>query len=572
MIASLETLKLVYKSLLVIICFFLGLLSYAQDSLSYQSPLDIKLLPSGSFAELRSNHFHAGIDFKTDGQIGKKVFASEKGYVSRIKVQRFGYGKALYIEHPDGKTTVYAHLSKFAPKIQKYIKDYQYQLETYEIQKFPDEETLPVDKNELIAYSGNSGSSSGPHLHFEIRDEQSRPLNPLQFSFDELNDDRQPKIRGVYLYPISDDAHVNELQERTRVVARENELDILETNPIDAYGKIGIGIDAYDQFGLTVNHVGLHKVTTYINSKKHFQMLFDRFSFSRSRYINRMIDYPFYKSEKKRINKLFIQPNNKVPFYTFNDRDGYFLVEDKHHYKIKIEAEDFHGNKTTVEIPINGSKIPLEKNKEDKKTAYYVQSDQAQLFEEDKIDVYFPKGALYESQFLNIDFQGETIQLHNYKTPIHNSITIGYDVSHYSAKDKEQLFIARVMPWGSKYYSDTVKEKNRLYTKTKTFGKYTLALDTVKPTIKPLNFRNNKWMSNYRYLKLKINDEHTGIDSYRATVNGDFILMEYDYKTDTITYDFNDDKFKDGKNKLKVIVSDKVGNTAVFKARINRKS
>ena len=549
-----------------------GFLSDAQDSLSYQSPLDIKLLPSGSFAELRSNHFHAGIDFKTDGQIGKKVFASEKGYVSRIKVQRFGYGKALYIEHPDGKTTVYAHLSKFAPKIQEYIKKYQYQQETYAIQKFPSKETLPVDKNELIAYSGNTGSSSGPHLHFEIRDENSRPLNPLQFTFDQLKDDRPPKIRGVYLYPISDDAHVNELQERTRVVARKNKLGISETNPVDAFGKIGIGIDAYDQFGLTVNHVGLYKITTYINGNKHFQMIFDRFPFSKSRYINRIIDYPFYKEKKKRINKLFIQPNNEVPFYTFHNRKGYFEIENQHDYKIKIEVEDFHGNEKTIEIPINGNKIPLKKKIADKKTPYFVKSDQAQMFEEDKTDVYFPKGALYEDQFLDIDFKGETIKLHNDKTPIHNSVTIGYDVSHYSAKDKEKLFIARVMPWGSKYYSDTVKEKNRFYTKTKTFGKYTLALDTVKPTIKPLNFRDKKWMSNYRYLKLKINDEHTGVDSYRATVNGKFILMEYDYKTDTITHDFNDGKFEDGKNKLKVIVSDKVGNTAIFEARINRKN
>ena len=554
------------------ICFLISFLSNAQDSLSYQAPLDIKLLPSGSFAELRSNHFHAGIDFKTDKQIGKKVFASEKGFVSRIKVQRFGYGKALYIEHPDGKTTVYAHLSKFAPKIQKYIKAYQYQQETYAIQKFPNEETLPIDKNELIAYSGNSGSSSGPHLHFEIRDEQSRPLNPLEFTFEQLKDNRQPKIKGVYLYPISDNAHINQLQERTRVVARKNNLGISETNPVDAYGKVGIGIDAYDQFGLTVNHVGLYKITTFINGKKHLQMIFDRFPFSKSRYINRMIDYSFYKENKKRINKLFIQPNNEVPFYTFQNRKGYFLIEDQHHYKIKIQVEDFHGNEKTIEIPINGKKNSFKKNKTNKKTPYYVKSDQAQMFEKDKIDVYFPKGALYEDQFLNIDFQGETIQLHNYKTPIHNSVTIGYDVSHYSAKDKEKLFIARVMPWGSKYYSNTVKEKNRFHTKTKTFGKYTLALDTVKPTIKPLNFRDNKWMSNYRYLKLKIDDEHTGVESYRATVNDEFILMEYDYKTDTITYDFNDDKFEDGENKLKVVVSDKVGNTAIYEARINRKN
>ena len=182
----------------------------------FMSPLDITLVLSGSFAELRSNHFHSGLDIKTKGKVGFKTYASAEGYVSRIKISRYGYGKALYITHPNGYTTVYAHLQKFAPKIEAYVKKQQYKKETFELELFPKAEELKISSKEVIAYTGNTGGSGGPHLHFEIIDQQERPINPMLFGFD-IKDTTKPVVHELYGYPLSEGSHINGETSRVKI-------------------------------------------------------------------------------------------------------------------------------------------------------------------------------------------------------------------------------------------------------------------------------------------------------------------------------------------------------------------
>ena len=174
----------------------------------FSSPLDITLVLSGTFAELRSNHFHSGLDIKTQGKEGFKTYAAAEGYISRIKISRYGYGKALYVTHPNGYTTVYAHLQKFAPKIEAYVKEEQYKKESFELELFPKAEDLKISAKEVIAYTGNTGGSGGPHLHFEIRDKQEQPMNPMLFGLD-IKDTTKPVIYDVFAYPLSEDSHIN---------------------------------------------------------------------------------------------------------------------------------------------------------------------------------------------------------------------------------------------------------------------------------------------------------------------------------------------------------------------------
>ncbi|MBZ9628440.1 M23 family metallopeptidase [Psychroflexus sp. CAK1W] len=561
---------------LIFTLLFCNHLTYAQDEIPrnyFESPLEIPLLLSGTFGELRSNHFHAGMDIKTNGVTGLAVSASAKGYVGRIKIQHGGYGKALYVYHPNGYQSVYAHLDNFSPKIEALVRKAQYKKESYEIELFPSALELKVKQGEVIGYSGNSGSSGGPHLHFEIRDFKSKPMNPFLFGFDEVKDSRKPQIFALHAYSLGPDSHVNGSTDRVQLKLIQRQDGNYRTEPIKAFGTIGFGIDAYDILDLTYNKNGVYSVVTKLNGKPVFETTFDKFSFYESRYINRLIDFEYYATEKRRIQKLFLEPNNPLSLYKDVYNDGTVTIQkDNLDQSFEILVSDFMGNTRSILIPLTTDFDENLIQKEIKETEYFAKANSASVFEEGKIDIYIPKNALYEDIFLDIDIEGLSVKLHEPTTPLHKSMTIGFDVSQYSLEDQDKLYIASVTSWGSKYYVSTYKKKDRLTTKVNEFGTYQLFEDNKAPTITPKNFRDKQWVSNFRFLKLEIDDEDTGIESYRATVNGEFILMEYDYKTKTLTYDFNDGKISDTKNELKVVVTDKVGNTAIFEAEFLRKN
>jgi len=240
----------------------------------FSNPLDIPMVLSGSFGELRSNHFHSGLDIKTQQRSGVPIYAPADGYVSRIKVGHYGYGKALYIKHPNGYSTVYAHLQKFETTIQDFVKKSQYKKERYEIELFPKESSLLVKKGDLIAYTGNSGSSGGPHLHYEIRDAYSRPMNPMLFGL-EIPDTKDPSVTSVLAYPVSDDATVNQSSEPVKLRLIKQKDGSYKTEKISAYGKIGFGIATTDQQNGAYNKNGVYRIKTTYNGKPKIDIKFE---------------------------------------------------------------------------------------------------------------------------------------------------------------------------------------------------------------------------------------------------------------------------------------------------------
>ncbi len=538
----------------------------------FRAPLDIPLVLSGTFGELRSNHFHSGLDIKTQQVEGKKVYTTAKGYVSRIKIAHWGYGKALYITHPNGYTSVYGHLQKFSPRIEAFIKKKQYEKESFEIEVFPTASEIQIATGEIVAYSGNSGGSGGPHLHFEIRDGNSRPLNPMFFGID-IKDTKKPSIKSIYAYPIDEGSHINQSSKKVKLRLIPKQSGDYTVESIEAFGRIGFGINTFDRQDLASNTNGVFNIQTFFNGNKNLELAFNRFSFSETKHLNRLIDYEFYAKNKSRIQKLFVENNNPLSLYKDVEDNGHITVLDSTSSIYKIRIKDFKDNEVWVTIPIKGKfENNMEPNYVDA-TQYFVVNNEAKTFAKDNVSVYIPQNTFYDNTYLDFDVIGDTLKMHEPIIPVLKSFSITYDISNYNESDKNKLFIARLVGTYKKYtiYTYTTKKGNKLTAKTKTLGKYFLTADTKKPTIKPVNFNDGKWLSKFRYLKVKLSDDLSGVRNYRATVNGKWILMEYDAKKQVLTHDFNDNIVTDTKNNLKIIVTDYVGNSTTFEATFFRK-
>ena len=542
---------------------------YPQDY--FRKPLDITLVLSGTFAELRSNHFHSGLDIKTQQRTGLKVYAAAEGYVSRIKISHFGYGKALYITHPNGYVSVYAHLEKFAPEIESYIKSKQYEKESYEIEVFPSPDELPVNMNDVVAFSGNSGSSGGPHLHFEIRDNAERPINPMLFGID-IKDTKRPVVSAVYAYPKDRTSHVNDVKTKKELRLIPNKNGDYSVEAIEAFGEIGFGIVSYDQQDLAYNKNGVSNIQTFFNGNKNFEMDFKRFSFDETKHLNRYIDFEIYKTEKSRVQKLFVQSGNTLSMLKDVTDSGYVRVEDSTASVYKIRIQDFKGNETWVTVPIKGKKAKERLENYELQPAYYVQANEDFRLEDKNVAVFFPKHTFYDNFHIDFAVSSDTLTLHKDVVPLMKNCTITYNIENYSEEDKSKLFIAKLYGYYKKpYYVNTTRQGNYLTARTKSLGTFTLAVDSISPTITPLNFQDGQWLSKSENIKIKIEDELSGIGNYRATINGKWILMEYDYKKDTLTYNFDDAVISETENNLKVIVIDNIGNSSTFEATFFRK-
>ncbi|MBC3758751.1 M23 family metallopeptidase [Hyunsoonleella sp. SJ7] len=541
---------------------------YPQDYFS--SPLEIPLILSGTFAELRSNHFHSGMDIKTQQRTGLKVKACADGYVSRIKVSHFGYGKALYITHPNGYTTVYAHLKKFGPAIESYVKKHQYKKESYEIQLFPKADELLVKKDNLVAFSGNSGGSGGPHLHFEIRDNAERPINPMLFGIN-IKDSKLPTVTSIFAYPLNENSHINNSNEKQqlRLIPLKNGDYTVEN--FEAFGKIGFGITTWDRQDLAGNKNGVHNIQTFLNGRKNFELDFRRFAFDETKHINQLIDYEHYKTKRQRVQKLFVD-NNTLSLYKDVENEGAISVEDSTYLVYKIKVNDFQNNATWVTLSIKGKKSQAVTQKFPEETPYYIHADKTTTLKEDPVEVNIFPNTFYNNFFMDYKVTSDTLILHKDVVPLKKSVKVSFDISKYGNSEKQKLYIAKLSGYNKRpYYTFTKRSGDTLTTYTKTLGTFTLATDSIKPTITPINFKDGQWLSKFRFLKIKIEDKESGISNYRATVNGKWILMEYDYKKKTLTYDFNDGIVTDTKNNLKVIVTDNVGNNSTFETLFYRK-
>ncbi len=310
-----------------------------------------------------------------------------------------------------------------------------------------------------------------------------------------------------------------------------------------------------------------------VNDSLYLHYDFESFSFSETSYINTLIDYGHYARAKQRIQQCFVVPHNKLSIYNKSVNNGIITVKDSVFYTVVVKAKDFKNNESVIRIPVMGKKQLVLHKKEAVITDHLLKSGEEYKHELGNVNVHFPPNTFYQDFYIDLkDNQDGTYTIHNKEVPARKTFTLNFDVSNYSIEERKQLFIARLSEENDSIYRSTKKNGTVFTTRTKNLGTYTLATDNTPPVITPKNFKNKQWLSNYSRLSIKITDSISGIKNYRATINGEWILMEYEPKTNTLTYNFSDNAVKKGtKHELEVLVTDNVGNYTTFKSTFYRK-
>ena len=535
----------------------------------FRLPLDIPMQLSGNFGELRPNHFHAGFDFKTNQQEGFNVYAAADGYVSRIKISTAGYGKAIYITHSNGFTTVYGHLQCANGAIQDKILELQYSEKSYEIESYFKPNELPVKKGDVIAISGNTGGSEGPHLHFEFRDNKTEKIiNPLFFGLD-LKDTKKPIVSNLLVYPIDNNSVVNKSKRPVLLsLSLQNDGTYLSEKVL-ANGRIGFGINTYDADDVSYNSNGVYKTKLFSNGKPIFGYEFDQMIFEEARYVNVFVDYFRYKKTHQRIQKLFMkEPYGWSNIYQ-NVENGISNVIPNFLASQRIEVSDYFENKTIINIPIEYSALPAVILEDVKPTKYFIKAKEDANFEKDNVSVFFPAGTFYEDFYLNFEVKNDVLYLHEDIVPTHINFTISFEDRKSSESDKKKMFIASVS--GNKLsYNATKLVGNTFSCKTRTLGQFILAKDTIAPKITTTKSIENKWLTDKKRIQLIISDDFSGVKTYNGYINDTWVLFEYEPKTKKLTHTFDDKLLFEGQNKLKVVVTDNVGNSTIFETHFFR--
>ena len=544
-----------YKFLFFIFSF---LLSFSQEKYKkddFISPLDIPLVLSGTFGEIRTNHFHAGIDIPTNRKTGYPIYSCADGYISRIKVSPWGFGKAIYVNHKNGLTTVYAHLENFNKEIQNYILKEQYEKKTFSLDISLDKNTFLVKQGEVIGFSGSSGNSTGPHLHFEVRETKlQKPINPLNFSFP-IKDKTKPIIKSIFIYKNKKNGKFN----RVEYEVKNNTI-----KPHLLSGDFGIGLETYDKNDLSSIKTGINEIKIFLNQELYYHFKINEFLFSEKRYVNSHIDYKERIQTKRKIHKCFLEKNNKLEnAYLEIKNTGLFKNLNNGKHEIKIVVSDSYNNSSEVKFFINYEKKDVEKKIIDtaNQNYYYINSDEDFSFKKNKINVMIKKGNLYSDCYFIFKETTRTNKNNSYQIgdpniPIHNKMSISIEPDSDLNADKNKLTIGQLKnnKWS---YIKSNWENGKLNGTTKKFGTFTIIEDTTKPTIQAINLKED--MSSKKSIKFKVRDNFSGISHYEATLNGEWILLEYDAKNNLLEHFFFGEK-SNKKQKITLIVKDGLGN------------
>lgn len=550
------------RFLLIAILLLTGFFAKAQPPQDYFiNPLNIPLVLSGTFGELRTNHFHSGIDIKTQGREGLNILATADGFVSRIKVQAGGYGNAIYIDHPNGYTTVYAHLKSFKKELADFVKQQQYAQQRFEVDLYPVPYQFLVNQGDIIAKSGNSGRSAAPHLHFEIRHTESEhPMNPLLFGI-KVADSRKPNIHKVGITSINEQGNIS----NTHFLKNTQQNIQVKAN------KVGFEVHTTDKLDAAENNNGIYCLIVKHNDTLTYEFKMDRFSFDESKYINAHIDYPHYIHNSQKIHRAFILEGDLLSCHKQSINRGWIDISDGKPHKVSIEISDFEGNTSqrTITVQQNNA-IELFTFP---KQGQYVISPNASFYQEtNEYSISINPNSIfknthvtvnqYKPSYFNIPANqclGDVFEIEPETEVFFQPIDICFKLDSLNFDDSKKLIINQKIEKKKNSYPSTHINGNSICAHTRNFGKFYVGEDVKNPTLKPIKNYNGLTLKAGSTIQYSVSDNQSGLDYYHAFIDGEWVLLEYDLKSNRFKHTIESNLTK-GEHEFFIVVTDHCGN------------
>nr|WP_299419506.1 M23 family metallopeptidase [uncultured Emticicia sp.] len=586
---------------------------------------------SGGFGDLRTNHFHAGVDIRTGGVEGYQVYAAADGYISKIRVMRGGYGNVLYITHPNGFTTVYGHLKNFNTRIEQFVRQKEYDQQVWEIELTLSPKDIPVRKGEIVAIGGNTGASGGPHLHFEIRDEAENAINPLKFGFWEIQDSQAPVVERVILKTLNAYSRVNGEFGRVSIApSRTSDGDYNIPTIIKAHGTIGLELNAYDRSQTSPFRLGVTDVEVKIDGVTSYKLNLEKMPFDISKDINVHIDYDIAESNGVRIQKCYIADGNRLSIYETDQNEGKIIIRDKEIHRVSVDVKDTYGNTSSTNFSIQGDQpneifedelaeesnfsgnisssitentlairaknakassailqykgiptivplayrrgtesvylhdlnkgiadfIQVENSSEKLSIKQEILPQKGQYYSEPKLKINFDN-ALYDTLYLKTNQNGNRLTINTEKIPLKDFITISWSPTGVAISPKTSVYYVND---GRKYLGGNWLG-NQIQFKTKEMGDFQAITDNEAPNIRPIKIDSTD-------LRFSISDGLSGIKTFNCYVNGRWVLMDYEYKSNRI-WSIKLNELETFSGDLMLEVTDNVGNLAVYEVNID---
>jgi murein DD-endopeptidase MepM/ murein hydrolase activator NlpD len=541
---------------------------YPKEDFRY--PLDLAPSIVGSFGDLRPNHFHSGLDFRTNQREGYPVYAVADGYVARLRVQIGGFGQAIYINHPNGYTSVYAHLSAYAPSLAQKVKSSQYDLKQFEVDFPLDSSQILVKKGEIIGWSGNTGSSGGPHLHFELRDTQTEEtINPQLFGLT-IPDAVNPEFKTLFIYALNGVPFSEKTSKKALpLLANKGEYVLNTSKPILLPADAGLGIVALDRTSPQGAAHGLYSIELSLDEQVIYSASWERFSFDHTKAINSQLDYYALKNTGISIQKSFVDPGN--PLQIYKEGDGHIKLNDNQIHQLRYTISDVAGNTSTLSFEVQRN--PTSSIKKEIVKEKLFSCTQENSFSNATVSLSIPKGTLYND--ITFEYASTTKiprsysaqhRIYKSNTPIHQaySLSIKAETSLPEHLANKTLIVdTKGIPYESTYQNGWVNAE------VKSFGTFYVSIDTVPPSIVPINLNNDNIMTGKTKLIFKIADKISGIGKFNGTIDGNWVLFEYDQKTNSLWHTF-DERTEAGTHQLELEVTDKKENKNTYKTTFIR--